>query len=74
MRFYLLAAAAAVVVLAYFAGMRIGRQQCSLHMAKNTAATVCNIINQERIIDAKIFKSDTNHIRRILREKYTIEQ
>ena len=74
MRIYFMAAIAAVVCCAYWAGLRIGREQCRADAARVATDAQTQILQQQRKIDAETYNRGTGDIRRVLREKYTIAQ
>jgi len=69
---YAMAVFVVVVIGAYCAGVATGRHGCRADFAASNAKTQLEIIKQSGKIDAETFNHDTDDIRRILHEKYTI--
>ncbi len=73
-RVYIAAAFVAALFFIYWAGMRAGRDGCRVDMGNVAAENVTDTIQQIKEIDDVVIKTDTDNIRRILREKYTIAE
>ncbi len=71
-RVYIAAAFVAALFLVYGAGVRAGRDNCRANVAAAAVADTGNVIQQIKEIDNVVIKTDTDNIRRVLREQYTI--
>ena len=64
----------ALFFLAYFVGVRDGKNRCVMRASENIAQQQIHLINLQEKINAETVRSNTGDIRRILREKYTIAE
>ena len=74
MKQYFILAAVAIVVAAYFFGMRTGRMRCVIDFGRAQSNEIANIMDIKRDTDEKVFNTNVGDIRRVLYEKYTIAE
>ncbi len=76
MKLYLCLIVAAVVAIffAYFAGVRVASEKCRAKQNADVAAQQSQIIKIQGEINAQVLGRNTDDIRCILREKYTIAE
>ena len=74
MKIYLIAAMAAFIFFAFYAGVRIGTLGCERGVARAITTQQKQIIQHQVKINEKTMHTGMRDIRRILREKYTIAE
>lgn len=74
MKIYLIAAVAAFILFAFYAGVRIGTLGCERGASRAAITQQTRIIQHQEQINEKTMHTGMRDIRRILREKYTIAE
>ena len=64
----------AIIIGAYFYGKNIGISQCEIQNFQNQINTAEQNKTKERIVNDRVYKTGTDDIRVILRNKYTIAE
>ncbi len=73
-RVYIAAAFVAFFCFSFLAGWRMGRDNCVIKNAANSAQINSEIISKGNKVNEKILKTTTDDIRRILRTGYSIAE
>lgn len=73
-KFYMLLVIGVAIFFAYLAGGRVANEQCRARSSNNLVKQQAQILQIKRVVNEKVLGTDTNDIRHVLREKYTIAE